>query len=376
MTKKLCYILPEYNTQTEQHFYHLYEFLQKLSKKLDIFLIVEKKYGETNLSYIQRIYVQKFKFYPLRFIELLIVTFFVRLMGYNRFYTHYSFFGGICSAIVSKFSKGKSYYWYCALTKNMFDDRKPSIGLYWAKFTAIFPVFLILKMITFLVTGTNYVKTYFCHHFNIHKNKVKIMPNWVNLERFNKKLDRKALLEKLEISQNQIILSYIHRLSKRKGIHHIIPIAKQLKEELDNFIILVIGDGPHKNKLKELIKLNNLDRFFRVLGNVPNKIIWKYYKISDVYLMPSDLEGFPRVLIEAMAAGTPFVATQVGGVRDIITKQQSLYIVEPKNPYLFAKKIIDLINNPHQRKILARTGLEHVEKYSLKNVIEIFNKMI
>ena len=67
---KICYILPEYNIDTDSHFYHHYERLEKLSDKLDIFLIAEKGKNVGNeVSHIKQIYVQRFKFLPLRFLE-------------------------------------------------------------------------------------------------------------------------------------------------------------------------------------------------------------------------------------------------------------------------------------------------------------------
>ena len=116
-------------------------------------------------------------------------------------------------------------------------------------------------------------------------------------------------------------LSFIHKLSKNRGLHYLIPIIKELFKVHTNIIILIIGNGPDKEEFKKIAEENEVSNYFKILGNIPNKDIWKYYKISDIFLMPSDVEGFPRVIIEAMASGTPFVSTLAGGVGDIITKE-------------------------------------------------------
>jgi len=85
---KICYILPDFDENNISHFYHLYEFLENLSEKIDLFIIAEKgkkiNIGKTS-------YIQKFKFLPFRFLESFFTILRVRLMGYKNFYTHYSY---------------------------------------------------------------------------------------------------------------------------------------------------------------------------------------------------------------------------------------------------------------------------------------------
>jgi hypothetical protein len=106
--KKLCYILPEYNEKTSDHFYHHYEFLEELSTKIDIFLIIEKSnVKRISFGNFKKVYVQGCKLLPFRFLESFLLVLRARLLGYRNFYTHYCYIGGINAGIISRLFGGK-----------------------------------------------------------------------------------------------------------------------------------------------------------------------------------------------------------------------------------------------------------------------------
>ncbi|MER3486106.1 MAG: glycosyl transferase, partial [Chloroflexota bacterium] len=75
--------------------------------------------------------------------------------------------------------------------------------------------------------------------------------------------------------------------------------------------------------------------------------------MADVFMMPSLEEGFPRVLLEAMATGVPFVAVDVGGVRDILSPHQQRCVVPARDCDAFATRLVELLNDPQERAALA-----------------------
>jgi len=353
---KICYILPEYNEDTNSHFFHLYEFLEKLSHKADIFLIVENfKNGKIRIGNI--IYTQKFKFLPLRFLESFFVVLKARILGYRNFYTHYCYIGGINAALISRLSGGKSYYWNCAMNW-LFKQRGLSrIGYR-----------ISLKLSHFLVTGSETMKQGYVEHYRLKPEKVKVMPNWINLERFRTQDTEHKI-------QDTKTLLFVHWLSKRKGADTIIPIVKQLenfKSQVPKFKLLVVGDGPHKEQLLSGIKENKLEQFIEIIGGVSNKNIVEYYARADLFIMPSMEEGFPRVLLEAMASGIPYVASDVGAVREISPETAQRFLVKSGEVEKFAQKIQILLSDKKIYNQFKREELEKVKEYSLDRVLDKF----
>lgn len=361
MTKKLCFILPDYDENNISHFYHLYEFLEKLYAKMDIFIIAERsKSKEIKLG--NGFYIQKFRFLPLRFLENFFIILKVRRMGYKNFYTHYCYISAVNAGIITRLSGGKSYYWNCAMN-----------WLFKPKMLSKLGINLSLKLSHYLVTGGEIMKEGYAKYYNLKPEKIIVMPNRINLERFHPAGDHP------KDSQNQKefkTLLFVHWLSKRKGADMIAPIAKHLLQlQVTNYKILVVGDGPYRDQLLREIEENNLKNYIEFIGFVPNKDIVEYYKKADLFILPSMEEGFPMSLLEPMAMGVPYVAFDVGAVREISSETAQRFLVKPGNIELFAHKIESLLSEQDTYKNFQREGLEKIKEYSMDNVINKFVKM-
>jgi len=350
---KVCFIIPEYNENTSDHFYHHYELLKELSEKLDIFLIAEKSnIRKINLG--RKFYVQKFKFLPLRFLESFLIILRARILGYKTFYTHYCYIGAINAGLVSRVFGGVSYYWNCAM--NWLFKQSTLSGLGYK---------LSLKISHYLVTGSEEMKKGYSDNYKLSFDKIKVIPNWINLSRFK---PTKAQIKK---SKLQTIL-FVHWLSKRKGADMIVPIVLHLKAHINNFKLLVVGEGPYKEKLLQEVEKNKLSKKIELLGPVPNRDLNEYYAKADLFIMPSMEEGFPRVLLETMAMGIPFVATDIGAVKELSSEIAQRFLVKPGDVEKFAHKIEILLTDEKIYSKFKKEGLEKVKEYSLENVIEKF----
>lgn len=356
--KKVCFIIPQYNTDTDSHFYHLYELLEKLSDKIDIFLIIEKaNVKKIDFGNFKRVYIQKFRFLPLRFLEGFFIILRARMKGYKNFYTHYCYIGAINAGIISRVFGGKSYYWNCAM--NWLFRQKPSSKIGFN---------LALKLSHYLVTGSEKMKQGYAEHYDLSLNKIKVVPNWINLKRF-KMQDAKIKM----ISQNAKAILFVHWLSKRKGADKIVPIAKNLK--FKNLKFKIVGDGPHKQQLLKEVEENKLEKIIEIVGAVPNKEIVEYYNQADVLIMPSMEEGFPRVLLEAMAMGVPYVAFDVGAVREISSETAQKFLVKPDDIEKFVYKIESLLSDKKIYDKFRKEELKKVKEYSLDKIAEKFIKL-
>jgi glycosyltransferase involved in cell wall biosynthesis len=357
---KICYILPEYNTDTDSHFYHLYELLERISQKTDLFLIVEKS-KTRGIKLGNRTYVQRFKFMPLRFAEVFWVILRARLLGYKNFYTHYAYNGAVSAAIICRIFGGKSFYWNCAMNWLFKQRRLAGLGYR-----------LSLKLSDFLVTGSETMRQGYAEHYDLNPEKIKVMPNWINLDRFQGQKPK----NKNQKSKNFL---FVHWLSKRKGADMIVPIIKHFLSDFGktsgDFKLLVIGDGPYRERLAEEIEENKLEKFIEILGAISNKDIIEYYNNADILIMPSMEEGFPRVLLEAMATGVPYVASDVGAVREISPETAQRFLVKSGDAEMFAHKIENLISDKEVYEKFKKEEIEKVKEYSIENILNIFFKL-
>jgi len=345
---KICFIIPDYDENNVSHFYHLYEFLEKLSEKLDLFVIAEKG-QKPNLG--SKSYVQKFKFLPFRFLESFFIILKARRLGYKIFYTHYSYIGAINAGIVSRLLKGKSYYWNCAMN-----------WLFKPKTLSKLGINLSLKLSHYLVTGGEIMKKGYAENYKLKKEKIIVMPNRINLDRFKPKQNKKQ--------ENTLL--FVHWLSKRKGADMIVPIALKLKESIKDFKITIVGDGPYKEKLLTEIKENKLEKYIQLIGFVPNKDIIDYYEKASLFILPSMEEGFPLSLLEPMAMGIPYVAFDVGAVREISSEIAQRFLVKSGDIEKFVHKLEILLTDKKIYNQFKKQEMEKVKEYSLEKITKRF----
>jgi len=96
---------------------------------------------------------------------------------------------------------------------------------------------------------------------------------------------------------------------------------------------------------------------------------------ADIFVLSSLGEGFPNVLLEAMAAGLPIVATKVGGVPEIVTDRENGFLVEPRNSPQLAEKILFLLQNEDVRKQFSANNIEKARSYNWANIVDTLEKV-
>lgn len=214
---------------------------------------------------------------------------------------------------------------------------------------------------------------YYSEYCGIPLARIEIVPNWVDLTRFDpKSLDRNQARRQLGISSQGPVLLFVHRIVSRKGSDRLVPIMESVLQTCPDALLLVVGSGPHEGALREQIESALLQDHIRLVGSVPNRRLGPYLAAADVFVMPSREEGFPRVLLEAMAMGLPFVATDVGGVCDVTSPLQQQFLVSDFTPQAFAERIVSILQNPDVAGRLRAEGLHWVQTYSLEAAVGNF----
>ena len=376
MKRKLCFVIPEYDEATPTHFNYLYSFIGSISRDFDVFLLIERGRAPVKNLKCAEIRVLKSKFLLWRWCEFKFQLLRARLKGYKDFYIHYSFFGAFVASLVVKIFGGRTFYWNCGLPWQ-----------YKRNFLREFFERLVYKTVSFLVTGTEGLKAEYAKHYCLSLEKIKVMPNWIDVSDQQQATSNKKneLRKSLKIKDAQKIILFAHRLSKRKGAHYLPEILEKIADaklrnnanDAKDFVLIVIGDGPERKDLEFRIQNLGLTSSVRFLGWVPQDKMADYFAIADVFIMSSEEEGFPHVLLESMAAGISFVAFDVGGVKEIIPKKMERYLSRRGDVVRFANKVKELLEEPSERiGQLADLEKEWVKRFDLNLAVDRFLKLI
>jgi len=177
-------------------------------------------------------------------------------------------------------------------------------------------------------------------------------------------------------------ISYVGRLSRQKGLDTLVKAIKHLQGRLSLFKVYIVGDGEQKPMLQNMVCEYGLEDKITFTGAIPN--VADYYQRSRIIVMPSYYEGLPLVLLEAMACGVPVVASQVGGILDVLgppvrpDPEAEGYgialrgiLVEPGNVHALASALYRLSTDQQLRERLSHNALAHIKEfYTLDQVIK------
>lgn len=193
-----------------------------------------------------------------------------------------------------------------------------------------------------------------CPHFP--RGNYEIIPNGVDTERFN---PRGA---KLKEFANKTMILFLGRLDPRKGLRVLLDAFPLIKKKIPDAILVVAGKGSPPTDIPE-----NLRKSIVFKGMIPPEMVPLYYRSADLYCSPSLFgETFGIVLLEAMSSGTPVIASDIDGYREVIPDKEMLF--EKGNPKSLADKAISLLKDNSKLRKNRKSGLETTKKYDWHNI--------
>ena len=216
----------------------------------------------------------------------------------------------------------------------------------------------ILKNSTIITVTGSYTKD-FLASLGIDKEKIFIIPHIVD-KRFRKKN-----------MQKKYDLVYVGRLVKVKHVEILVEAVNIVKRQINNIKVVVVGEGPERKNLEELVKNYNLQKNIDFVGFKSD--IWNWFNISRINILTSEREGVPYSVIESMACGTPVIASNCGDIKDIIIDNYNGLLINRYNDAkTYSKKIIYLLKNPILLERLSQNAVESIKNISL-NASEIWD---
>jgi glycosyltransferase involved in cell wall biosynthesis len=383
--KRLIYVLNSYKKNESSHFFHVLHLLSVLSQRgVQIVLLIEKAYDlptfkEENIKVIGLKNQNGLK----RVVELYKLVKYYNKQGYRRTYIRISSITAIIAAISNKLNGGITFFWQSGTTIE-WDLSQPlnrkKIRWYIKSFL---PGYIARRVVDYFVTGPETMADYYETVAGVNRDKIRILYNDINLNRFQLKLsakiDKQKFLKKWDFDDDSQILLLVHRLSPvRKTMMYFPHCLTALSNEnlLRKVVVVVAGDGEELEPIKELTKSCGFDSNCLFLGDVANSQIEKLYSISDIFIHPTYNEGFPRVILEAMASGLPIVSTNAGGTSEIVGELQSKYISDKDDIASFSSNLVKVLEDNELKQELSRENIRHVERYSTEKIALMYERVI
>lgn len=237
----------------------------------------------------------------------------------------------------------------------------------------------ILNLADKIIVVSNATKKYVLN-LGANSNKINLIHNGVDVNRFKiLTKSRKAIRKKLNISENSKVGLTVRRLVYKNGIDTLLSSAQKAIKKDPNIIFLIIGKGPDLVTTRQRIRNLKLEKNIKLLGFILDKRLPAYYNAADFFILPSKSgEGLPLVSLEAMACGLPVIATNVGGIKEILEEKYSI-IIPPNNPDLMEKAIVKLSqrNFANKKENLRKiTELKHSWNNNVLKLAEIYEELI
>jgi len=224
-----------------------------------------------------------------------------------------------------------------------------------------------------IITVSPYVKERLAPIFPQPK-KIHFIPNGVDTDLFRPLPSETLILlkQKWGVSDKKNVFLFVGRLARQKNPALVIRLLRQVSGDL-----LVVGDGIQREYLKILARFLGVEKRVRFLGLISTSEIIECYNIADVMILPSFFEGLPFVLLEALACGTPVVASDISGVRKVLKEIGGTLVPLDENcEKNFAAGITKIINNPNFKRTLSVSGRELIEKkYSIESMVNAIESL-
>jgi glycosyltransferase involved in cell wall biosynthesis len=357
---------------------HLPRFLSEVGKACDVHVIIQHGSEQPVFPNVRSVYVQRPGNHVQRALDLILHVYRLRRRGCRKVFIRISASAAVELGVLSRLLNLQIYYWISGQAQNL----KPSWRDSYRR-RVIFELSQTLQKINIkmafrFVTGPETMVSYFKKILNIDEKKIILLYNDIDIPSskvFYGTHDKGFYKSQLKINKDSDVVLFVGRVSPLKGGHNIIPLAEKLLIHSPNAKLLVVGQLNHLPDVPKRARELGLDNV-KFCGPIANRELSRYFLAADVFILPSESEGFPRVLLEAMGYSLPVVAFDVGGVRDILHPGQLPFLLSRGDIAGMAHKVTQLLADPALRIQQATLGRCKVQQFSTEAVARMFVERI
>ena len=217
---------------------------------------------------------------------------------------------------------------------------------------------MIYRLSTHVAVNSMALRDVLVKRDGLPPEKIRVIYNAVEVGRFaGARRDRRAFLPAVG-GCSKLIAVVANMYSSVKGHATLIAAADSVRRSVPETIFVLIGDGRERPKLERQVSEAELEKNFLFLGRRDD--IPELLACCDLSVLPSEAEGMPNSVLEAMAAGLPVIATSVGGTPEIIRDGVNGLLVPPQNPRALAEAILRVLQDPNLARTLSHAGQERI----------------
>ncbi|RMH68398.1 MAG: glycosyltransferase family 1 protein [Gemmatimonadetes bacterium] len=202
----------------------------------------------------------------------------------------------------------------------------------------------------------------------IPPERVVTIHSGIDLRRIQTVHKSNQVRQEFGLNPNQLLVGIVAALAPHKDHQNFLRAAAHVKAELPQTRFLIIGDGELRDELEALT--HTLDLHQHVIFTGFRSDVLELTATLDLFVLSSYLEGMGTSILDAMALGKPIVATQVGGIPEIVLHGKNGLLVPPRNPLALAKAIITILSNPHLREQMSHFSRDQVQNFTVEKTVE------
>jgi glycosyltransferase involved in cell wall biosynthesis len=213
----------------------------------------------------------------------------------------------------------------------------------------------------------------------VPKEKIAIIPNGIDLSEYAELPPKGSFKKKFNIPEDRKIILYLGRIHKIKGIDFLIRAYAYLKNKMnfkDAVLVIAGPDDGYLSEVKSLVHDLSVSNSVLFVGSLYGGDKLAAYVDSEVYILSSRYETFGMTVLEAYACGKPVIASDVGGLKELIVDGETGFLFEAGNFKQMAEKIVYLLNNSDKAVEIGRKARILVEeKYSIDKVVDMIERL-
>jgi len=184
-------------------------------------------------------------------------------------------------------------------------------------------------------------------------------------------IDFTKFVVKKKINERTNVVGYMGRFSEEKGILNLVEAIPLVSKHRKDVHFLLCGEGKLSDEIRNITRYEGLEAYAKLTGWISHKDVPNCLNDLKLLVLPSYTEGLPNVVLEAMACGTPVLATPVGGISDIIKDGETGFLLKSNDPKHIAERVIELLNNPSLLKKVSTNALKYVrENFSYEKTLK------
>ena len=186
--------------------------------------------------------------------------------------------------------------------------------------------------------------------------------------------DRLEARQKLRIDQAEEAVIYMGRMDVKKGLRELVEAAISLRRERPNLHVYLVGEGPDKLLIESTIQAHNAASYIRILPGCAFDDVAIWMAAADLVTLPSYMEGCPNVVLEALACGRPVVATNVGGIPEIMSEECGR-LIPPRDPAALAQALASVLDTTWNASAISARGSRSWNAVAAE-LLEIFESLV